>query len=185
MNIYRFTWKIAVIAGMLLSSTVARAIPIVDTVNQNVFMDTGSIHSYTHNLLDDGFQLGTATSGAIEIQFFDDDFDSDFFGANWEVILIVVDDFDFDTGGLSTSTSATSFSSDIEFNALAEINSAGMLDITIASLWGDFYVGQSILTVETSNVLESDVRSVPEPGVLGMLGIGLIGIGVARRYAKT
>lgn len=170
-----------VFACFLLKATTANAIPVVDTIDQDVFMQTGDSYSYTHNLLDDGFNLGTATSGNIEVQF-SDDADS-----AWEVILIVIDKFDFDTGGLSISASANSFSNELEVNALAEVNSSGMLDITIASLWGDFYIGQSVLTVEAigQSVSTSDVSSVPEPGILGMLGIGLLGIGAARRMSKT
>lgn len=160
-----------IFAGVLLTTTVANAIPIVDTYDVNTSLQTFESVSYTHNLLDDGFDLGTATSGTIEVQF------SENADSAWEVILIVVDKFDFDTGGILISTAASSFFGDLEVNALAQVNSVGMLDITIASLWGDFYVGQSVLTVETN--------SVPEPGVLGMLGIGLLGLGVARRMRKT
>lgn len=44
-------------------------------------------------------------------------------------------------------------------------------------LVGDFYVGQSVLTIETA--------SVPEPGILGITGLGLLGIGAARRIRKV
>lgn len=160
-----------IFAGVLLTTTVANAIPIVDTIDQNVILQTGDSFSYQHDLTDDGFELGTATSGTIEIQF------SDNTDADWEVILIVVDKFDFDTGGILISTAASSFFGDLQVNALAQVNSVGELDITIYSWWGDFTVGQSVLTVE--------VNSVPEPGVLGMLGLGLLGLGVARQMRKT
>jgi hypothetical protein len=170
-----------IFAGILLASTAANAIPIVDTIDQNIFLQTGDVYSYTHNLLDDGFNLGSATSGTIAVQLFDDA------DAAWEVILIAVDKFDFDTDSFSISTSASSFDSALEINALAAVNSTGMLDITIASLWGDFYIGQSVLTVNAIDQLVStaEVNSVPEPGILGMLGLGLIGVGIARRIAKA
>ena len=160
-----------IFAGVLLTTTVANAIPIVDTFDVNTSLQTGDSVSYTHDLTDDNFDLGTATSGTIEIEF------SDNTDADWEVILIVVEEFDFDTGGILISTAASSFFGDLEINALTQINSVGELDITIYSWWGDFTVGQSVLTLETN--------SVPEPGVLGMLGIGLLGLGVARRMRKT
>jgi len=161
-----------IFAGVLLTTTAANAIPIVDTFAVNTTLQTGESVSYTHDLTDaDGFDLGTVTSGTIEIEF------SDNTDSAWEVILIVVEEFDFDTGGILISTAASSFFGDLEINALTQINSVGELDITIYSWWGDFTVGQSVLTLETN--------SVPEPGVLGMLGIGLLGLGVARRMRKT
>lgn len=161
-----------IFAGVLLTTTVANAIPIVDTYDVNTSLQTGDSVSYTHDLTDGyGFDLGTATSGTIEIEF------SENTDSAWEVILIVVDKFDFDTGGILISTAASSFFGDLQVNALAQVNSVGELDITIYSWWGDFTVGQSVLTVE--------VNSVPEPGVLGMLGLGLLGLGVARQMRKT
>ena len=124
---------------------------------------------------DPAFSLGSATGGTIEIQFSDND--NNMGWKDWEVILIVVDAFDFDTGGLIFS--ASSFSNELEVNALAEINDTGMLDISITSLWGDFYVGQSVLTVETADA------SVPEPGILGILSLGLLGLGIAHRIRKS
>jgi len=179
----RKTGMTGVFFAALLTTTAANAIPIVDTVDQNIFLQTGNTYSYTHNLLDDGFNPGTttATSGTFEVQFSDDA------DAAWEVILIVFDRFDFNTNGLSVSSSASPFSNQLEIDTLAKIDSTGMLDITIASLWGDFFVGQSVLTIETTDNLVStpDVRSIPEPGVLGLLCIGLIGTGVTRRKGKT
>ena len=159
-----------VFAGVLLTTAAANAIPIVDTMYVNTSLQRGESVSYTHDL-GDSFDLGTATSGSIEILF------SDNTDSAWEVILIQVEAFDFDTGGLLISSSASSFFDDLEVNALAQVNSVGELDITISSWWGDFSVGQSVLTVE--------VNSVPEPGVLGMLGLGLLGLGVARQMRKT
>jgi hypothetical protein len=50
-----------------------------------------------------------------------------------------------------------------------------MLQVTVQSLWGDFRVGESILSVEVSEV--------PVPGTLGLLGAGLAALGLARRKA--
>jgi hypothetical protein len=184
---------VSFLAGILFATTAANAIPIVDVVDtfdNNGFLHTGDSIGYTHNLLDNGFITGTATGGTLEIQFSDDTSDAGIWRdeSAWEVILITVDNFDFDTGGLSISTTAQSFSNELEVNALAKVNSSGMLDIAITSLWGDFIIEKSILTVDGEitgggSILTSEVSSVPEPGILGMLAIGLIGIGLARRKA--
>jgi hypothetical protein len=157
-------------AGALLMAIVAHAVPIIDTIDQNVYVGWFSSYEYTHDLTevnDDPFTLGTAESGSIAVSFSDD---GDRF---WEVILIQIDQFDLDTGGIIFS--ATSFYNELEVNALAQINETGLLDITIRSLAGDFYVGQSVLTVETA--------SMPEPTILGIAGLGLLllGMGAARR----
>ncbi len=177
---YKKIGKYGVFAGILFAVTAVNAIPIVDTVDQDVYLQTGDSFSFTHNLLDYGFELGTATSGTIEILFSDND-------SAWEVIQIQVEALAFDTGGFLVTSSANSFYGDLQVNALTQINSDGMLDITIKSWWGDFSVGQSVLTIDGGiAALSGDiVNSVPEPGVLGMLAIGLLGLGVAGRKRKT
>lgn len=178
---YKNMRKFGVFAAILLATTAANAIVIVDTVDQNVNLQTGESYSFSHNLLDDGFDLGTATSGSIEILF------SDNTDKAWEVILIQVEAFDFDTGGLLIASSAYSYYGDLQVNALSQINIDGMLDITIKSWWGDFTVGQSVLKIDGGIVaLSGDIiNSVPEPGVLAMLAIGLLGFGIAGQKRKT
>ncbi len=177
---YKKTGKYGVLAGILLATTAANAIPIVDTVDQNVYLQTGESYSFSHNLLDDGFDIGTATSGTIEVLFSDND-------SAWEVIQFQVEAFDFDTDGFLVTSSASSYFGDLQVNALTQINSDGMLDITIKSWWGDFTVGQSVLTIDGGiATLSGDViNNVPEPGVLGMLAIGLLGLGIAGKKRKT
>jgi len=165
------------ISGILLGTTFtlsAHAI-IVDAVTQNVLLETGDSYVHTHDVNDDGFDLGSAVGGTIEISIIDSVGGWDEFLP--EVILITIDDFDFDTGGLSVSFSDQLFNNDLEVNALATINATGLLDVTITSLFGDFFVGHSVLTVVTS--------SVPEPSALGLLGLGLLALGAARRRNRS
>ncbi|NND39384.1 MAG: PEP-CTERM sorting domain-containing protein, partial [Pseudomonadales bacterium] len=135
-------------------------------------------HSYFHDLNDDGFELGSAVSGTLEISVTDDN------DRSGELVLFTVEDFDFDSGGYSFGSA---FVGGLEVNALGALNADGKLDVTVTSLWGDFYVGDSILTVYTNddggtNSSASTV-SVPEPGVLTLLGLGVIGLGLARTRA--
>ena len=56
-----------------------------------------------------------------------------------------------------------------------QIQSLGMLSVEIVSLAGDFYVGDSTLTVRGKS------NSVPEPGTLALFGAALLGFGLIRR----
>jgi hypothetical protein len=139
---------------------------ITDTVEQYIKLCSCGSHSYTHNLNDDGFIPGSdsVVDGTLAVGVFDD-------GDFWpEFALFTVEAFDFDTGGL---TFGSAFVGNLEVNALAAINSDGLLDVTVTSLFGDFYVGNSVLTVTT--------ESVPVPSALILLSLGLMGLGGIRR----
>lgn len=136
---------------------------IVNTVEQHEYVGFWESYDYEHNLNDDGFVLGSALGGTLEINISN--------GNLWNSILFVVDDFDGDTGG--TSWLGNGYDSELEVGALASINSDGYLGVTVKSLFGSFWLGDSVLSVETAQV--------PGPGIVGLMGIGLLGLGLARR----
>lgn len=128
--------------------------------------------SYTHDLTG-SFPLGTAQSATLEIVVSDDDkCDLEWWCEEWIplVVLVVVEDLDFDTGGLSYGT----FSSGLEMKAFAVLNETGTLSWKIAAV-NDFLLHSATVNVYGDNV------SVPEPGTLGLLGAGLLGMGLIRR----
>lgn len=154
----------------------AQAGVIADTINQNVFVDWFGSHQYTHDLNDDGFVLGTAISGTLEIAISDDaNFCDDCLGR--ESITVIVDLLDGDTG--QTGLSAADWDADLEIIALAKVNADGKLDVEVKSIWGDFYVGKSVLTVITEDA------KVPAPAAFGLIGIGLLGAGFAGRRRRA
>ncbi len=147
-------------------TSVSSAAIITDTVYQSVLLNMWNSHSYTHSLLDDGFTPGAdvVVDGTLTIDIFDD-------RDLWpEMVVFTVEAFDFDTGGF---TFGSAFVGDLEVNALNAINADGRLEVTVTSLLGDFYVGNSVLTVNT--------QSVPTPPVPLLMGLGLLGMGVIRR----
>ncbi|MEJ2394085.1 MAG: PEP-CTERM sorting domain-containing protein [Candidatus Thiodiazotropha sp.] len=161
----------SIIGGMalLVMSGVSSAGLITDTVVQSHYVDWWDSYGYTHNINDDGFVLGSAVSGTLTIDIWDD-------RKGWEEyiapesLLFIVEAFDFDTGAFSFGTA---FSGGLEVNALGALNADGLLDVTIQSVTGDFYVGNSVLSVVTADV--------PAPSALLLMGLGLVGLVAARR----
>jgi len=158
-------------AVTLVLANIALAGVIVDTLVQTEFVGRQGSHSYQHNLNDnDGFVLGNVTGGLLEVSVWDD---SQHWSDGRELILFQVEKLDGDTGGF---TFGRSFSGDLEFGALAALNGDGFLDIRIKSLWGDFYIGNSVLTLYTE---------VAEPGTLGLLVLGLVLVIFGRRTTRA
>jgi hypothetical protein len=159
---------LALALGMTFGAS-AGAATITDTISQDAYVTFFGSHTYTHDITDDGFVPGSAISGSLQISIYDDARDRlDFLP---ELVLVIVDSFDFDSGGLTFGA----FDNSLGVQALGSLNADGMLQVTVQSLWGDFRVGESILSVEVSEV--------PVPGTLGLLGAGLAALGLARRKA--
>jgi hypothetical protein len=159
---------LALALGMTFGAS-AGAATITDTISQDAYVTFFGSHTYTHDITDDGFVPGSAISGSLQISIYDDARDR--FDLLPELVLVIVDSFDFDSGGLTFGN----FDNSLGVQALGSLNADGMLQVTVQSLWGDFRVGESILSVEVSEV--------PVPGTLGLLGAGLAALGLARRKA--
>ncbi len=155
------------LAGLVAGVSAAHAGLITDTIENDQYLSTWQSYSYTHDINDDGFMMGSAVSGSLSIDIRDD---VDQWWESFEWSLVVVDDFDFDTDGFTFY--ANDFQNDLGLEAVASLNADGLLDVTLTSLWGDFYVGDSVLSV---------VTEVPEPGTIALVGAGLFGLFVARR----
>lgn len=163
---------LTVLIATLLTASYTSAGLIEDVVEIDQRVEFS--HSYTHDINDQGFNLGAAESASLAIEISDDDkCNLPLCADEWapDAFLIVVEDLDFDTGGITFGN----FESGLGVKALLALNTDGFLDVTVSSL-GDFLIGTSTLTVNTR---------VPEPGTLVLLVLGLFGLGWIRRNAKA
>jgi len=167
--------SLVVAAACLLSvNSFAGLITDIETVNKTVSI-TKSV-SWTHNILDQGFALGSAESASILIEFRDDK--SDPWLQPFETALVQIGFFDVQDGGLVLNPTVN-WSGNLGLSSLVKLNADGTLFVQVTSLLGDFVIGKSTLSVIAKEV------SVPESSSLMLLGLGLLGLGVMRRKARA
>lgn len=169
--------KSAVLAAGTLLSVNSFAATITDVVDLNdQYVGAGQSITWTHNLNDNGFVLGTALSGILSIDLKDDSY-SDGAELGWVTVEKEWNfgDLLFNDDGFASIT--LDFGTQLSASSLLRLNQDGFLDITLSSVYGDFKAVDSTLSVKTSSA------SVPEPASLGLLGAGLIGMAVIRRKA--
>lgn len=168
--------KSLVVAAVCLLSvnSFAGLITDVEAVNKTVSI-TKSV-SWTHNILDQGFTLGSAESASILIEFRDDKSDS--WLQPFETALVQIGFFDAQDGGLVLNPTVN-WSGNLGLSSLVKLNADGTLFVQVTSLLGDFIIGKSTLSVVAKEV------SVPESSSLMLLGLGLLGLGLMRRKAQA
>lgn len=170
--------KSLVIAAACLFSVNSHATLITDveTFGGGQLLTQFQEFSWTHNILDQGFALGTAQSASIEIAFRDDQ--KKFLKDGFELATIQIGFLDFEDGSWLANPTINWFG-DLGISSLARLNLDGTLFVEVTSTLGDFYIDSSTLTVDAQKV------SVPESGTLMLLGLGLLGLGVMRRKAQA
>ena len=164
--LFQLVKKFALVAACVVSFG-AQAGTIVDVEEVNTKTKFIDSTSWTHNLNDEGFVLGSAESATLSIELWDDGGFLDF----GEVATIIIGIIDFQDGQFIYNPINT-WVGELGFSSLAGLNAFGLLEVTIANV-GDFYIGDSILTV-----------SVPESSSLMLFALGLLGL-VALRKRKA
>lgn len=173
--------KLTLSLAFLAISSLANAVVITTWTDSldftpDIYLNAGDSYSYTHDITDDGFNpdidYATVWGNTLTLGLYDD---QDMLKKEWAHIelpgidsIIEVDYFDEVLG--------------LGFIAWASLNDNGLLDLTVSAVKGDFYLGHSILEVTG---IADKYANVPEPGTLGLLGLTLIGLAIARKIKAT
>ena len=172
-----FKRTIAAVALLGISS-VAAAVPMTweDSYSPgSVYMSASGndYESWTFDITNDGFNPGSdlVANYGINLMFRDDSW------LDWSEYVYFDQPglfgdryFEVDTGNETAGASLF---------GLISINLDGMLDVALTAKRGDFYFKGA--TLEAFGI----AKNVPEPGTLALLGLGLAGLGAARRRQKA
>ncbi len=165
----------AFLTGILLfaATTVAQALPITDTFTPSgapITLTTGTPYSFQHNLISHGFNPLVDILGSANLTL---TFGSQ---AGGNAITVTLD-LDATTYGQLNQVNGTPIDVDLAF-----LQDDGLLNVTLTKGGGGgstFQFYNSVLFVDGATS-----TSVPEPASLGLLGVGLLGMAVARRRIK-
>lgn len=92
---------------------------------------------------------------------------------SWETALIIPEGW---TGSdLELDVNSDSYDFNVNLQSLED----GFFSVGVASLWGDFYIDRSELSITYT------AASVPEPATLSLLGFGLLALGFISRRKKS
>ena len=156
------------------SISVANATPVtwVDTIDfyPDRYIQPFSSSSYKHDIRDEGYTplIDSISDYSLTVNLRDDG-DSGLEVALIDATGLLGDRIFFDLSGEEFGGWSL-----VGYTQLAL---TGLYNVTVSSLYGDFFLAGSTLTVRGDE--RSVERSVPEPGALGLLGLALLSLTVA------
>jgi hypothetical protein len=173
---------LAVVSLGLSISANAGPISFDSTVNQLHYIGNGQQKTYWHNLVEKGFVVGTHIAQSFDLAIvLSDDFD---LSAETVRINVAAGSAEAQYGSILNLflPSVTAYGSTLA-QALLQITETGLLSITVSSVRGDFYLGNSYLTV---NAWAPNGVAVSEPGTLALMlaALALAGFAATRRRRK-
>ncbi|WP_372656496.1 PEP-CTERM sorting domain-containing protein [Hydrogenophaga sp.] len=171
----------SLLAGVAFAvvSVAASATPWTQTIdfNPDVYISNNT-YSWTHDLTTDGFNPGSdlITNFNLSVTI-KDERDSIFSSWEWAAIDLpgVFDD------AIWFSPIGSNNAGGNDFFGYLQLNTSGLLSVSLSSVLGDFLLDKSTLT---ASGFDGNKNQIPEPGILALLGLGLAGMAVLRRRTR-
>lgn len=169
-------------------STAASADVITDTVasNPNLAITFTSPYTFTHDILDSGFLVGTdtVTAANLSIKLTDDNGNEEYqfvVGAGQTISYT-------QANGLwkvaNNDSNGTTQLITLSATSITDLNTDGLLSVTVKSLnnGDNFFFASSILSATvTKGEVTDPAGEVPEPTTVALVGLGLLGFAASRR----